>query len=283
MGRTVEVSMQELTNDFSKSHIKLMFKIVETKGTEAHTVFAGHALTTDYVKRMSRKHKSKVDGVFDVVTRDGVPLRIKPEAMAGKRIQHSQKRAIRAIIKDTVDQAAQTHDFDEFIQFMLEGDMGKEAYRQSKTIYPIKRVEVYKSEILEIPKVKVVTEAREQEALATAAAADEAAASDTETVEEAEPDETKEAAVAEPEEEADAASAGPSTEESEAAAPTAEDAEPVEEAEVAEVSAEADAEQEPATAEEQEDGASEAATAQSDAEPIEDTEEPEEPNEAEKD
>jgi small subunit ribosomal protein S3Ae len=140
---------------------------------EAHTVFAGHALTTDYVKRMSRKHKSKVDGVFDVLTRDGVLLRVKPEAMAGRRIQHSQKRAIRGIIKDTVAQAAKTHDFDEFIQFMLNGDLGKEAYHHCKTIYPIKRVEVHKSEILELPKVKAVTEAREEAALAATVAADE--------------------------------------------------------------------------------------------------------------
>ena len=189
MGRTVEVSMQELTNDFSKSHIKLKFKIVSTKGMEAHTVFAGHALTTDYVKRMSRKHKSKVDGVFDVLTRDGVLLRVKPEAMAGRRIQHSQKRAIRGIIKETVEQAAQTHDFDEFIQFMLNGDLGKEAYHHCKTIYPIKRVEVHKSEILELPKVKAVTEAREEAALAAVAADEESPEAEIDEVEAEQPPE----------------------------------------------------------------------------------------------
>jgi len=179
INRNVEVSMQELTNDFSKSHIKLKFKIVKVTGMEAHTVYAGHSLTTDYVKRMSRKHKSKVDGVFKVVTQDGVPLRIKPSAMAGKRIQSSQKRAIRAIVKQEVEKAAQTHDFDEFIKFMLDGDLGKEAYHQSKTIYPIKRVEIYKSETLEIPTVTAVTEAREEAALVAAAAAEESTEEET--------------------------------------------------------------------------------------------------------
>jgi len=179
INRTIEVSMQELTNDFSKSHIKLKFKIVKVTGMEAHTVYAGHSLTTDYVKRMSRKHKSKVDGIFKVVTQDGVPLRVKPSAMAGKRIQSSQKRAIRTIVKQEVEKAAQTHDFDEFIKFMLEGDLGKEAYHKSKVIYPIKRVEIYKSEILEIPTVAAVTEAREEAAIVAAAAAEESMEEET--------------------------------------------------------------------------------------------------------
>lgn len=173
LGRVVEVSMQDLTNDFSKSHIKLLFKIVKVTGTEAHTVFVGHSLTTDYVKRMSRKHKSKAGGVFDLITRDGVPIRVKPAALAGKRIQSSQKRAIRQIVREEMEKAARTHDFDEFIKLMLDGDLGKEAYKRSKAIYPIKRVEVYKSEVRELPKVTAVTEAREAEAEAAAAAAAE--------------------------------------------------------------------------------------------------------------
>ena len=164
IGRNVEVSLQELTNDFAKSHIKLKFKIVNSKGLEANTIFIGHSLTSDYVKRMSRKHKSKVDGVFDVKTRDGILVRLKPSALAGKRIQTSQKRAIRQILKETMEREASTHDFEQFIKLMLDGDLGKEAYRLSKKIYPIKRVEVYKSEILEIPKVEAIADRAEEEA-----------------------------------------------------------------------------------------------------------------------
>ncbi|HDS59577.1 MAG TPA: 30S ribosomal protein S3ae [Thermoplasmatales archaeon] len=230
MGRIVEVSMQDLTNDFSKSHIKLLFKIVRVTGREAHTVFVGHSLTTDYVKRMSRKHKSKAGGVFDVITRDGVPARVKPAALAGKRIQSSQKRAIRQIIKEEVEKAAHTHDFDEFIKFILDGELGKEAYKRSKAIYPIKRVEVYKSEVMELPKVKAVTEAREAEAEAAAAAA----AAEQEAAE-AEAAEAEEAAGEEPEgeegETPEDEAAAEETEEEEEQEPPEADEEPEEEIE----------------------------------------------------
>jgi len=226
MGRIVEVSMQDLTNDFSKSHIKLLFKIVRVTGREAHTVFVGHSLTTDYVKRMSRKHKSKAGGVFDVITRDGVPVRVKPAALAGKRIQSSQKRAIRQIIKEEVEKAAHTHDFDEFIKFILDGELGKEAYKRSKAIYPIKRVEVYKSEVMELPKIKAVTEAREAEAAAAAAAAEQEAA-DAEAAGEAAGEEPEDEEGETPEDEA----AVEETEEEEEQKPPEADEEPEEEIE----------------------------------------------------
>ena len=162
MGRTVEVSLQQLTNDIAKAHIKLKFKIIEVKGLEAHTAFIGHSTTTDYVKRMARKHKSKIDGIFDVKTKDGLRIRVKPSAYTGKRMQSSQKRAIRAIMKDVITTLASNNTFDDFVKFMLDGEIGKQTYKLAKPIYPVKRVEIHKSELLEIPKVEVKKEEEEE-------------------------------------------------------------------------------------------------------------------------
>ncbi|NIA09908.1 MAG: 30S ribosomal protein S3ae [Nitrospiraceae bacterium] len=207
IGRNVEISFQELTNDFAKSQIKLKFKIVNTSGLEANTVFVGHSLTSDYIKRMSRKHKSKVDGVFDARTKDGIRVRVKPSALAGKRIQASQKRAIRAILKETIEKEAKSRNFEAFIKLMLDGELGKEAYRLSKKIYPIKRVEIYKSEILEIPKVEAIV--FEEEEVEPAESAEEQPEvkeevaeqpEEEETGEESQPEQTEEGAVQEQEE-----------------------------------------------------------------------------------
>ncbi|MFO8132858.1 MAG: 30S ribosomal protein S3ae [Thermoplasmatota archaeon] len=173
IGRNVEVSLQDLTNDFSKSHIKLTFKIVETTGHESHTIFMGHSLTADYVKRMSRRHRAKVDAVFKVETKDGVRMRLKPSALAGKRLQSSQKRAIRSIIIEAMRKEASRHRFTSFVKLMLDGELGKLAYKDSKAIYPVKRVEVYKSEIMEANKVRAVAEEEAERAAAEAEAAAE--------------------------------------------------------------------------------------------------------------
>jgi len=158
LGRVVEVSMQELTGDFAKAHIKLLFKVVDVGGLEARTAFVGHTSTTDYIKRMARRHKSKIDGVFDVTTKDGMRIRVKPSAYTGKRIQTSQKRAIRAVMKEVVETLARNNTLDDFVKYMLDGEIGKQTYKLSKTIYPVKRVEVHKSELLDVPKVEAKKE-----------------------------------------------------------------------------------------------------------------------------
>lgn len=163
LGRVVEVSMQELTGDFAKAHIKLLFKVVDVSGLEARTAFVGHTNTTDYIKRMARRHKSKIDGVFDVVTKDGMRIRVKPSAYTSKRIQTSQKRAIRAVMGEVIENLAKNNTLDEFVKYMLDGEIGKQTYKLAKAVYPVKRVEVHKSELLETPKVEAKKEEEVEE------------------------------------------------------------------------------------------------------------------------
>ena len=155
MGRVTEVSFQDITNDFRKSHIKLFFKIDNIQESNAYTHFKGHTLTSDYLRRMIRRRKSRVDGVYDVETRDGATLRIKPFAITEKRIQNSQKKLIRSVMKDTVSKEGKAKTLNEFLIDTLEGKMGSEIYKNCKTFYPVKRVEVFKTEILGLPTIKI--------------------------------------------------------------------------------------------------------------------------------
>jgi len=237
IGRVVEVSMQELTGDFAKAHIKLLFKVVDVSGLEARTAFVGHTNTTDYIKRMARRHKSKIDGVFDVTTKDGMRIRVKPSAYTGKRIQTSQKRAIRAVMKEVVETLARNNTLDEFVKYMLDGEIGKQTYKLSKTIYPVKRVEVHKSELLDVPKV----EAKKEE---------EMPPEETEEMEEMPEGETEE--VKEQEEETEKET---EAEEEKAEEAEAEETEETEEVEAAEATEETEKEEEETeTAEKEEAG-----------------------------
>jgi len=155
IGRVTEVSMQDLTNDFRKSHIKLYFKVDKVEEGNAHTHFEGHTLTSDYLRRMIRRRKSRIDGVYDAETKDGAYLRVKPFAITEKRIQNSQKKLIREIMKDTVLKEGKAKTLNEFLIDTLDGKIGSEIYKNCKNIYPVKRIEVYKTEIIRLPTVVV--------------------------------------------------------------------------------------------------------------------------------
>jgi small subunit ribosomal protein S3Ae len=167
IGRVTEVSLQDLTNDFRKSHIKLLFTVDKVEQNTAHTQLKGHVLTSDYLRRMTRRRKSRVDGVFDVETRDGALLRVKPFAIAEKRIQSSQKKLIRNVMKVVISKEGKTKTLNAFIKDCLDGKIGSEIYKNCKVYYPVKRIEINKTEIMRLPTIIIEdekpTEKKEEE------------------------------------------------------------------------------------------------------------------------
>ena len=155
INRVTEVSLQDLTNDFRKSHIKLFFKINKIEDTNALTQFIGHELTSDYLRRMIRRKRSKIDGVYDVTTRDGAVIRVKPFATTDKRIQNSQRKVVRETMKQIIYNQSKTSTLSEFIQFIIDGKLGSEVYKKCKKLYPVKRVEVNKTQVLKSPTIQI--------------------------------------------------------------------------------------------------------------------------------
>jgi len=155
INRVTGVSLQDLTNDFRKSHITLFFKINNVEEDKAHTQFTGHTLTSDYLRRMIRRRRSKIEGVYDVDTRDGAVVRIKPFATTDKRIQNSQRKVVREAMKKTITDQAKKSTLSEFIKNILDGRMGSEIYKNCKKLYPVKRIEIHKTEVISQPTVKI--------------------------------------------------------------------------------------------------------------------------------
>jgi len=147
-GRITQITLQDITGDFSQMHVKLHFQIDRIVGLDAHTTFVGHDLTSDYIRRLTRRKHSKMDGVYDVVTLDGYRLRIKPMAITERRIKTSQQEAIRSLMATVVGEGARKATLPEVIRAMISGEMSKLIFRRCKPIYPIKRVEIRRSQVL---------------------------------------------------------------------------------------------------------------------------------------
>lgn len=153
--RVTGVSLQDLTNDFRKSHITIFFKINKVEENNAYTQFVGHTLTSDYLRRMIRRRRSKIEGVYDVTTRDGAVCRVKPFATTDKRIQNSQRKVVREAMKKTIEDSAKTHTLSEFIRDVLDGKIGGDIYKNCKKLYPVKRIEINKTHVISQPTVQI--------------------------------------------------------------------------------------------------------------------------------
>jgi len=167
VGRITEVTVQDLTGDFSKMHIKLHFKVHHVQGQDALTQFVGHAMTSDYVRRLTRRKRTRTDGTFDVTTKDAWKVRVKPMAIADRRIQSSKQRVIRQIMERVIRGTAAANSMGDFVRAMISGELAKNIAVSCKPIQPISRVEVRQSEVLEVGAVPEPTPAPAEAAAAT--------------------------------------------------------------------------------------------------------------------
>src|SRR2546425_2151297 len=147
VGRVTEVTVQDLTGDFSKMHIKLQFRVNAVQGRDAHTEFVGHDMTSDYIRRLPRRKRTRTDLTVDVVTKDHWNVRVKPMAITDRRIQTSKQRVIRTIMAKLVADVAAKQSIGEFVKGVISGDLAKTIAQGCKPIHPVSRVEVRKSEV----------------------------------------------------------------------------------------------------------------------------------------
>lgn len=184
--RVTEITLQDLTNDFRKSHVKLFFKVHHIEDNNAKTEYIGHTLTSDYLRRMVRRRRSKIDAVYDVKTRDGAQIRVKPFATTDRRIQNSQKKIIRLTMQKTITNKSRAMTLSEFVKYVIEGKLGSDIYKACKKYYPVRRIEIYKTKVIKQPTIEIEepTPSEEKEETAEPETLEEEESSEEETEEE---------------------------------------------------------------------------------------------------
>lgn len=154
MGRKVETTLYNISGDFNQIHIKLYFQIDDIKGNKAYTRFAGHDFTRDYLRSLVRRGSSRIDGIFDVTTKDGHRIRVCAIAFPMARAKTTQQSAIRHIMQEIVTKRASELAFDAFIQECVLGKIGSDIYNRAKIVFPLRKCEIRKSTLLAGPSAK---------------------------------------------------------------------------------------------------------------------------------
>jgi len=144
IGRTIETTLGELTDDAGANNTKLTFKITDVGSDSAYTEFVKHELTRDYLRSLVRRGASKVDATITVLTTDDYRVRVQPVAFTTKKADRSQEQAIRRIMIDIIEDAAAERDFKSFVESAVEGRLSSAIYGEAKTVYPLRRVEIQK-------------------------------------------------------------------------------------------------------------------------------------------
>lgn len=155
IGRTAEATMHDLTGDMKQMHVKVHFRVGEVVDNQARTYFVGHEMTSDYVRRLTRRGHTKIPAVFDVKTKDGCRLRVKPFAVSDRRCQTTQAQIIRQMMVDQITACAAENTLSAFLKEVLVGDLNTRIYKEGRKVHPLRRVEIAKTEVLSAPTIEV--------------------------------------------------------------------------------------------------------------------------------
>jgi small subunit ribosomal protein S3Ae len=148
IGRVVDSTLYDITNDFAHQYLKMRFQIAEIDGKTAKTMFKGHEYSRDYLRSLVRRRTTKVDGLFSVTTKDGLKLRVAVSAFTLSRIKTSQEKVVRAIMSRIMKEKAVVLTMDQFAQEMVLGKIASDIYNEAKKIAPLRHVGIRSSKVV---------------------------------------------------------------------------------------------------------------------------------------
>lgn len=147
VGRTVDATLYDLTNDFTHQYLKIFFQVTGVDGKTARTIFKGHEYSRAYLRSLVRRRTTRVDALLSVTTKDGYQMRLGVCAFTLARIKTSQEKAIRDIMRKIVQEKASTLTFDQFVQEVVLQKIASDIYNEAKKIAPLRHVGIRKSKL----------------------------------------------------------------------------------------------------------------------------------------
>ena len=160
LGRVVETTLYDITNDFAHQSIKLYFLIVNSKDHRAETILKSHEYATDYLRSLVRRGSTRMDGIFNVTTKDQFSTRVSIVAFTRDRIKASQEHGVRQLMRQVVEERAAALNYDQLSHEVVLGKLGSDIYNIAKKIAPLRHVGVRKSKLVSIPPGVVATPAQ---------------------------------------------------------------------------------------------------------------------------
>lgn len=153
VGRIMDATLYDLTNDFAHQYLKMYFQVLKVEGKTAHTIFKGHEYSRDYLRSLVRRRTTRVDQIVSVTTKDGYKLRVAVCAFTLARIKTTQERVIRMTMKQIIGEKASALTFDQFVQELVLGKIASDVYNETKKIAPLRHVGIRKSRLLAQPSI----------------------------------------------------------------------------------------------------------------------------------
>lgn len=136
-GRILKVNLMSVTNDLKKQNINVGFVVDEIKGDHACAKLISYEITPSYIRRLTKKSKTKIDDSFKCISLDKVGLVVKPMIVTKNEVNKSVSTYIRKITREFIIDFLNKKDYNEFIKAVVSNNLQRELKEKLNKVTPI--------------------------------------------------------------------------------------------------------------------------------------------------
>ncbi len=158
VNRVIALPLKEVTHDLSHMYSTVRLRVEKVQGKNAYAKFIGHATSREYLSTLARRNRDLLRVVLTLTSKDGVKFHVKALVVTAVACSTDQRALVRNTAEKELTRIVTESNFGDFIHQALFNKVAQALHNTLKKIVPIKRVEVYKTELFEIFDVQDVVE-----------------------------------------------------------------------------------------------------------------------------
>ncbi|MBI2079340.1 hypothetical protein HYT84_01125 [Candidatus Micrarchaeota archaeon] len=152
VNRIVKASLFEVIGGSSQNAVftMLKFRITDLKGKTANTKLIGYEILPTYLKTIIRRNRSLIQLSVPIVTKEDQKVYIKVICVTGSKVSQNTKKNLRNAVFEETKKGAEGAIYEQLMQDIIYGKFVSRLFNRLKQITPIKRVEIRKTELVEL-------------------------------------------------------------------------------------------------------------------------------------
>ena len=148
IGRKIITNAMNVVNDLDKFYMKLIFTISSINGTKALTEFTGSQLMSEYITRLVLRRVRRTDLVQDLMTKDGVKVRVKSIILTSKKISTATKFDVTNMIREMIQKTVENSTLEQFVEDVISDEIKMKVLQEARKIYPVRYFELRRTEVI---------------------------------------------------------------------------------------------------------------------------------------
>jgi small subunit ribosomal protein S3Ae len=149
IGRKVKKSLKELTGSVRDTYYELTFRINKVTATKADTELVKFDTKTNFLRRLLRRGKSKIEPIIYVNTKEGKKIKLKVLFITGARYTLTQRKEAQKIITEYMLEDIKTKTISENWNDIVYQKFGEKLKKKLLKIGFVNKIFISKAQLVE--------------------------------------------------------------------------------------------------------------------------------------